>query len=237
MLPMIKYFALKMIKYLNNQFIGLYEPIKWLSMITEKQLKIFEVFAKKPFAEYTRKQVKKESREKSNNTLALAIKQLKKEEVLIEKKVGKSGLLMINLNNDLTYYYIALCNNQEINNTLKASLKILEEEISEVTNFYSITIFGSYASNEQKQTSDLDVAVFIENDEKKKKIIASINSAKLKAPLDIDSHVITKVEMIEMLTNDEENLGKQIARKHLAIYNNQIFYEIIKEGMKHGFRT
>jgi hypothetical protein len=81
------------------------------------------------------------------------------------------------------------------------------------------------------------VAIFIENDEKKKKIIASINSAKLKTPIEIDSHVITKAEMIEMLTNDEENLGKQIARKHLAVYNNQIFYEIIKEGIKHGFRA
>ena len=30
-------------------------------MITEKQLKIFGVFASKPFAEYTRKEIKKES--------------------------------------------------------------------------------------------------------------------------------------------------------------------------------
>ena len=42
-------------------------------MITEKQLKIFEVLAKRPFAEYTRKEIKKESKEKSNNALALAI--------------------------------------------------------------------------------------------------------------------------------------------------------------------
>ncbi len=52
-------------------------------MITEKQLKIFGVFAKKPFAEYTRKEVKKQSKEKSNNALALAINLLKKEMVLI----------------------------------------------------------------------------------------------------------------------------------------------------------
>ena len=38
-----------------------------------------------------------------------------------------------------------------------------------------------------------------------------------------------------MLINDEENLGKQIARKHLALNNNQIFYKIIKEGIRHGF--
>jgi hypothetical protein len=42
--------------------------------------------------------------------------------------------------------------------------------------------------------------------------------------------------MIEMLLNDEENLGKQIARKHMNVYNHQIFYDILKEGIKNGFR-
>ncbi|MEW5897288.1 MAG: hypothetical protein AB1668_06335 [Nanoarchaeota archaeon] len=51
----------------------------------------------------------------------------------------------------------------------------------------------------------------------------------------MDIHVISKAEMFAMLTNAEENFGKQIARKHLAVYNHRIFYEIIKEGMKHGF--
>lgn len=205
-------------------------------MITEKQLKIFEVFVKKPFAEYTRKQIKKESKEKSNNALALAINLLKKEEVLIEKKVGKSGLLTLNLNNDLTFHYIALCNNQRLSHLVKLSVKILKDEVDTETHFYSLVVFGSYAVGEQKQASDLDIAVFIEGEEKRKRIEAAINSGKLKAPLKIDAHVIPKAEMIEMLTNDEENLGKQIARKHLAIYNHQLFYEIIKEGMKHGFR-
>ena len=205
-------------------------------MITEKQLKIFEVFAKKPFAEFTRKQIKKGSKKKSNNALALAINMLKKENVLIEKKVGKSGLLMLNLSNDLTFYYIALCNNQRIEKTAKISVKILRDEIDNLTQFYSIVIFGSYAINEQKQASDLDIAVFIDNEEKRKQIEAAINSAKLKILPEADVHVIPKAEMIEMLTNDEENLGKQIARKHLAVHNHQIFYDLIKEGMKHGFK-
>jgi predicted nucleotidyltransferase len=98
-------------------------------------------------------------------------------------------------------------------------------------------IFGSYAASEQKKGSDLDVAVFIESEDRRKRMEAAVNSARLKSPLELDAHVITKPEMVEMLTNDEENLGKQIARKHLAVYNHGIFYEIIKEGMKHGFRA
>jgi predicted nucleotidyltransferase len=206
-------------------------------MITEKRLKIFEVFAKKPFKEYTRREIKKESREKSNNALALAINSLKEEEVLIEKKVGKSGILTLNLENDLTYYYIALCNNKRIAPNVRQALESLKKEISEETPFYSIALFGSYAVGEQKKDSDLDVAIFIDNANNKKQIEALANSAKLKSVLEMDIHVIPRPEMTEMLTNNEENLGKQIARKHLAAYNNRIFYEIIKEGMKHGFRV
>lgn len=206
-------------------------------MITKKQLKIFEVFAKKPFAEYTRKKIKKESKEKSNNALALAINLLKKEEVLIEKKIGKSGLLTLNLNNDLTFYYIALCNNKRMHHLAKHALENLKKEIAEDTPFHSIVIFGSYATGEQKKDSDLDIAIFIESKEKRKQIEASINSAKLKSVLEVDAHVIPKDELVEMLTNNEENLGKQIARKHLAVCNQKIFYEIIKEGIKHGFRV
>ncbi|MBI2106520.1 nucleotidyltransferase domain-containing protein [Candidatus Woesearchaeota archaeon] len=205
-------------------------------MITKKQLKIFEVFAKKPFTEYTRKDIKRESKEKSNNSLSLTINLLKKEEVLIEKKIGKSGLLNLNLDNDITFYYIALCNHKRIPHLAKIVVEDIKKEISENTQFYSIVIFGSYSLGEQKKNSDLDVAIFIENENKIKQIEASANSAKLKSALETDVHVIPKTEMLEMLANKEENLGKQIARKHLAVYNHRIFYEIIKEGMKHGFR-
>src|SRR3989338_3569477 len=164
-------------------------------MITGKQLRIFEVFAKKPFAEYTRKDVKKESKEKSNNVLALAINLLKKEQVLIERKIGKSGLLTLNLENDLTFYYLALCNNDRIPHNVKLALESLKKEISEDTPFYSIIIFGSYAVGEQRKDSDIDVAVFIDAEEKRKQIGALANSAKLKSILEMDIHVIPRPEM------------------------------------------
>jgi len=208
-----------------------------VNMITEKQFRIFGVFAKRPFAEFTRKQVKNETKEKSNNALALTVNQLKNEEVLIEKKVGKSGLLTLNLNNDLTFHYIALCNRQRTEEKVRTAVRRLKDEIGSITQFHSIVIFGSYADGRHKESSDLDVAVFIDGDEKRKQIEAAINSAKMKTLIEIDAHVIPKAEMIEMLTNDEENLGKQIARKHLAVHNHQIFYDIVKEGVKRGFHA
>lgn len=221
--------------YINNQYFGLYKPIKWFNMITKKQLGIFEVFAKGPFAEYTRKEIKKQSKEKSNNAMALAINALKKENVIIEKKIGRTGTFKLNLNNDLTFYYIALCNDGRLPHPAKLSLETLKTKLTEHTPFYSAVVFGSYAVGKEKKGSDIDVAIFIESDERKKEMEAIARNANLKSVLEMDVHVITRSEMVEMLTRKEENLGKQIARKHLARYNHRIFYEIIKEGIDHGF--
>ena len=81
----------------------------------------------------------------------------------------------------------------------------------------------------------MDIAVFIDSEDKK--VEAAINSARLKLLVETDIHVIPKNEMVKMLANNEENLGKQIARKHIAVHNHRIFYDIVREGMKHGFHA
>ena len=77
----------------------------------------------------------------------------------------------------------------------------------------------------------------IELIENKRKIIeTALRSSELKTPLDIHWHVIPKNEFFEMLKTESENLGKQIARKHLSIHNPNIFYSLLKKAIKNGFR-
>ena len=206
-------------------------------MITEKQLELFEIFARHPFASYMRRDIMAYSRQKSNNALSLFIKLLKKENVLSECHIGRAGLLSLNMDNDRTHHYIALCNSRMIPEDAGRSLEILQKEILEINPFYSIVVFGSYAKREQKAKSDLDIAVFIEDDILKKKIEAAANSAKIKSIIELDIHVMPRKEMIDMLTEKEENLGKQIARSHIAVHNHRIFYDIIREGIVRGFRA
>jgi predicted nucleotidyltransferase len=164
------------------------------------------------------------------------MKQFRKENLLKEQKVGKSSLYTLNMDNDIVYYYIALSNHLRLSKLAQRTVKMIKESVGKHIKFYSIVVFGSYAAQEQKKESDLDVAVFIEIKGLKKEIQRALDSVELKSVVKLDGHVITKDEFLEMLRVEEENLGKQIARKHLVAYNHQIFYTIMQEGIKNGFR-
>jgi predicted nucleotidyltransferase len=205
-------------------------------MITEKQLNIFQVFAMQPFAEYTLKQIKDRAKEKSNNALEIAMRKFKEEKLFTEKRVGKSTLYALDFANDKVYYYIALANHERLANLAQKSIHLVAEDANSVTKFLAIIVFGTYAEGKETKKSDLDIAIIIEDERHKKKIQTSLRNSELKSLIPLDCHVLTRNEFIEMLTNDEENLGKQIARKHLATHNHQLFYGLVLEGMKRGFR-
>ena len=205
-------------------------------MLTKKQLLILEPFTRNVFMEYPIKDLKKSSNEKSNNAINIALKRFKEEELVNERKVGKSLLYSLNLEKNSVFYYIALINSKKLPKLAQVAIKRIKEEVEKYTSFFSIVIFGSYVVRQQKKGSDLDVAVFIEDDKKKKVIQIALNAAKLKSILNIDAHIISQSEFLEMLKVDYENLGKEIARKHLSIYNHQIFYSLLNKGARNGFK-
>lgn len=204
-------------------------------MLTKKQLKIFEPFTRNIFKEYSYKGLKELSKEKSSNAFQLAVKKFKEEQLITEKKIGTSRLYTLNLRNNLVFYYIAIINEEKLPKQIKKAIDLIRQEVEKFTLFYSIVIFGSYASGEERKDSDLDIAIFIEGDNEKRKIEAALTSAELKSLIKLDIHVISQTEFLEMLKADEENLGKEIARKHLAVHNNQLFYKILNKGVKSGF--
>ena len=57
-----------------------------------------------------------------------------------------------------------------------------------------------------------------------------------KSLVELDAHIITQSDFLEMLAVDYENLGKQIARKNMPVHNAAIFYGIVKRGIARGFR-
>ena len=204
-------------------------------MITPKQIKIFEAFLRKPYKELTYREIKEHSKEKSNSAIQKAIANFLAEEIIQKRKVGNIFLYSVNLDNSAVFSYFDILIKERITPLLKNSLKIIREELSNI-GFISIVFFGSYAEEKQKEKSDLDIAVFVNSAEDKKTCELAMKTAELKSLLQIDAHVFTKSEMLQMLKDKHENLGKQIAYKHIAIQNPMIFYSILAEGIINGFK-
>ena len=205
-------------------------------MLTKNQLKIFEPLTKNILKEYSIKEIKESCEEKSNNALSLALRKFKEEKLVKERRVGRSLLYTLNIENEQVFNYIQIINVKKLPKSALRAIDRFKEDVEKYTSFFSIVVFGSYAIGKQTKESDLDIAIFIEEEKKRKTIETAVNSSELKTPLKIDGHVISKGEFLEMLKLDVENLGKQIARKHLSIYNSQIFYSLLKKGIKNGFR-
>jgi predicted nucleotidyltransferase len=207
-------------------------------MITKKQLKILSVFLRNEFKEYTYKEIKELSKESSNSVVQNAIKAFLAEELITERSIGTSRLYLVNHKNNKIYSYFEIYVKENLPKQARYSIDLLEESLNKNAKsfFYSIVIFGSYAIDEQTKNSDLDIAVFVEDEQKKRIIENVLHSLNRTSILKVDGHVITQAEFLEMLKIDQENLGKQIARKHLIIYNPLIFYSLLKEGIKNGFK-
>lgn len=204
-------------------------------MLTPKQIRIFEAFLRKPFKEMTYKEIKEHSKEKSNSIIQKAISKFLAEELVKKKKVGNIILYTADLQNTNVFAYFDILIKDKTAAIVKNSLRIIREELSG-TEFLSIVIFGSYAEGKQKEKSDLDIAVFVNSAKDKKNCALSMKSAELKSLLKIDAHVITKEDLLQMLKDKHENLGKQIACKHLAVQNQMIFYSILQEAIDNGFK-
>ena len=205
-------------------------------MLTPKQIRIFEAFLRKPYQEFTYKEIKEYSKERSNSIIQKAIKQFLKEELIKKREVGNIILYIANLENSTVFSYFDILIKENMPTLIKNSLQIIKAELSNI-NFSSVVIFGSYVEGKQKEKSDLDIAVFVNSSEDKKNCELAMKSAELKSLVHLDIHVITKDEMLQMLKDKHENLGKQIAHKHLAIQNPMIFYSILEEGIQNGFKT
>ena len=205
-------------------------------MLTKKQLQILDVFQKNEFKELAWNKVKELTKETSSSIIQNAIKAFLHEKLITENRIGTSKLYKVNHKNNKIYNYFETYNKESLPEQVLKSIKELEESLDKHTSFYSIVIFGSYAHGKQKKDSDLDVAVFIEQEDKRKIVEAVFKSMEIKSLIKIHGHAITKDEFLEMLKVDYENLGKEIARKHLIIHNPAIFYSLIKEGEKHGFK-
>ena len=199
-------------------------------MLTKEQLNILSVFKKDLFSSLTFKQIKQQSKQKSNNIVQIALKEFQKQNLVVTKVTGDVKTFSLNLNNNLTLSFLNLINESEISKS-KIPKKVLDDiqnRIFRYTEFFILIIFGSYAKNEATQKSDLDIAVIVESEQTKKEIAPFLETIKRRETIPIDYHIFTRSEFLEMLNADSENVGKQIFKSNIVYYGYIPYYNLVK---------
>ena len=198
-------------------------------MLTKQQLNILSVFKKDLFASLTFKQIKEESKQKSNNIVQIALKKFKEQELVKTKVTGDVTTYSLNFDNNLTLSYLNLINEKEISKKKfpKEILSGIQKKISKQTNFFILIVFGSYTKNKATEKSDLDVAVIVESEQTRKEIAPFLETVKRREIKPIDYHIFTRNEFLEMLKTDIENVGKQIYKNSIIYYGFIEYYNLI----------
>jgi len=201
-----------------------------MNMLTKEQLNILSVFKKDIFASLTFKQIKQDSRQKSNNLVQIALKEFQKQDVVKTKEIGDVTTYYLNLNNNLTLSYLNLINESEISKSKipQIILNNIKNRIFKHTEFFILIVFGSYAKNEATKKSDLDIALIVESEQTKKEILPFLETIKRREVVPIDYHIFTRNEFLEMLQTDSENVGKQIFKINIVYYGYIPYCNLIK---------
>ena len=203
-------------------------------MLTKEQLNILGVFHKNIFAEYTFKQIKEQSRQKSNNLVQIALKDFKKQNLVKTEIIGDVTIYSLNLENNLTLSYLNLINQSMISKQKfpKEMLAEIQNRIFRHTKFFILVLFGSYAKGKATEKSDLDIAVIVESKQTKKEIAPFLETIKRREIKPIDCHIFTGSEFLEMLKSDVENVGKQIYKNNMVYYGFIAYCNLIRETKK-----
>jgi predicted nucleotidyltransferase len=202
-------------------------------ILSKKQTEILKIFHINLVSEFSISDILKKLGLSSRAWVYRYLEEFCKQGILISKKVGNTKTYSLNLNintiNHLSYLDTDKYSSSNINK------QIIEPLLTNKCN-YCLIVFGSYAKNKSANSSDIDLCFLIDSKKSEKDIKSLVESIKLKSIKEIDDHYITTEELVKMLLWDKENLGKQIFKDNIIVFNHIIYYNAIKNAIKNGFK-
>jgi predicted nucleotidyltransferase len=204
-------------------------------MIPNEKIGVLNAWRNDIFGELSISEIMVILNKKTKTWVFNTLKILRGNGILNSQRKGNVDIYSLNLKNPLSIKLLSYLEAQEILDFPQLGVIGAIIERAPIEN-YALLIFGSYAEGKQKKVSDLDICFLIESKETEKKIKPYLNEIKLDYAVKIEEQFITFKEFSDMLLRKEENLGKQIFRKHRIFYHPDTYYKLIKEAQKNGFR-
>lgn len=201
-----------------------------------KESELLYQFAVKPWQSYTESELKALYGTKSKSYVELFIKKYVKEGVLKAEQIGKISTYCLNLSSAKARVYAGTVLEFTAWRKKHIPYKDMQALIEKIPYPSHITLItGSYAKGTQREKSDIDVVIIIEDSCDPKKVKAEL---KLQSELNIPPvhlYVFKASEFIEMLRNRELNYGKEIVKNNLILTQGQTYIKLLDEAIKDGF--
>ena len=119
--------------------------------------------------------------------------------------------------------YLAIAEREKTEEHLKKYPELFQLKKNLPIGDYTLILFGSRASEKQREKSDVDLCII--NKDGKKNI--NFSSFETLYRLEVNPIFFTKREFIQMLKEKEVNVGKEILKNHIILYNENYFWEVV----------
>ena len=182
-------------------------------------LKLIQTLGKNLHNQIPIRQLSKESKIPYTTTHRL-IKNNK--EIFIINQKGNIKLCSLNLKDNITKNYLILSERKEAESFFNKNpeFKVLKKELPKGD--YSLILFGSRAEGKQREKSDIDLCII--NKDGKKNI--KFSKFELLFKLEINPIYLKDQEFKQMLKEEEQNLAKEIIKKHIILYGEEYFWNL-----------
>ncbi len=193
---------------------------------TKTEIIVLKLFTAKPLESFTIREVSRLTK-KDLKIIHTSIKKLLEKNFLIKNKHNSLRLNYQNNIQDLAYIEnIKKKDFFQKYQLIKIHIKKFLQKTSK--SFFILIIFGSFASNKQTKTSDIDLLAIIPRTSRKfnKQLKASLSTSTTK----FDINIINKSSFKEMLKKrDEINIINECLNNHIILYGAEQYYSLLKQ--------
>ena len=149
-------------------------------------------------------------------------------ELFVTNKKGNIKLCSLNLADDTTKTYLILSERKETASFMKQhpQVRVLKEAVPKGD--YTVILFGSRAEEKHREKSDIDLCII----NKKGTRDVKFSQFELIFKVEINPIYLSDGEFKQMLKEKEHNIAKEIIKKHIILYGEEHFWNLVwKNGI------
>ena len=167
------------------------------------------------------------------------VKALVEKSILKERRVGKAVVCSLNLSNIMARKYlenISILKTEEFlkkDVVLKKMFSELVENLREVApnELLCVVLFGSYAREEQKERSDIDILIISSTFEVREQLERECGGIEHRYGKEIASLITIASEFVKMLKSKKRMVAHEVQQDGIILYGFENYFSMLNEGV------